>query len=34
MIVAECCECGTEISFDTDEQFAELVDNHACTSLV
>ena len=28
--VAECAECGVEIEFSTDKEFAELVNRHAC----
>lgn len=32
--VAECVECGVEIEFATDDEFAELVSSHACIRLV
>ena len=28
--VAECVECGVEIEFSTDDEFAKLVSEHAC----
>jgi hypothetical protein len=28
--VAECAECGVEIEFATEDEFAELVSEHAC----
>ena len=28
--VAECVECGVEIEFATDDEFAKLVSEHAC----
>jgi hypothetical protein len=31
LTIAECAKCGTEIEFSTDEEFAELVDNHIHT---
>ena len=32
--VAECAECGDEIEFSTDQEFAKLVNDHACSRLV
>lgn len=32
--VAECAECGDEIEFSTEDEFAKLVNEHACTRLV
>ena len=31
LTTAECAKCGTVIEFATEEQFAELVDNHIHT---
>lgn len=33
MLVAECCECGVEISFETDDEFAKLASEHACITI-
>lgn len=32
--IAECAECGEEIYFTTNEEFARLATAHACTRLV
>lgn len=34
LTTAECAECGTEIVFATEEEFARLATAHACTRLV